>query len=83
MGVPRRVPEVERRVGHRLRPEAAQPRRVHGLAGRWLVNGSGEGIITITLEPSERGYVLGFPVRLRELLVSVADPKSVKAALTR
>ena len=58
-------------------------RGVHGLAGRWLVNGSGTGIINITLDPRQRGYVLGFPVRLRNLLVSVEDPAGVKAALTR
>jgi hypothetical protein len=56
-------------------------RGVHGLAGRWLVNGSGNGIISIALEPSQRGYVLGFPVRLRELLVSVEAPEGVKATL--
>lgn len=56
-------------------------RGVHGWAGRWLVNGSGEGIISIKLEPWQRAYVMGFPVRLRELLVSVEDPAGIKAAL--
>jgi hypothetical protein len=56
-------------------------RGVHGWAGRWLVNGSGQGIICIKLEPTQRAYVLGLPVRLRELLVSIADPAGVKAAL--
>jgi hypothetical protein len=58
-------------------------RGVHGWAGRWLVNGSGEGIVSIALEPTQGAYVLGFPVRLRELLVSVEDPDGVKAALTK
>ena len=49
-------------------------RGVHGFAGRWLVNGSGQGILTIDLTPSQRGYVMGFPVRLRQLMVSVSDP---------
>ena len=49
-------------------------RGVHGFAGRWLVNGSGEGIVNIVLEPTQRGYVMGFPVRLRNLLVSVKAP---------
>ena len=58
-------------------------RGVHGFAGRWLVNGSGQGVVDITLEPSQRGYVMGFPVRLRNLLVSVEDPIGLMTALTR
>ena len=57
-------------------------RGVHGFAGRWLVNGSGQGILTIDLIPVQRGYVMGFPVRLRQLMVSVAEPAALAAALT-
>jgi hypothetical protein len=57
-------------------------RGVHGLAGRWLVNGSGQGILTINLVPAQRGYVVGFPVRLRQLMVSVAEPDTLAAVLT-
>ncbi len=56
-------------------------RGVHGFAGRWLVNGSARGILTIDLMPVQRGYVMGFPVRLRRLMVSVADPAALAAAL--
>lgn len=56
-------------------------RGVHGFAGRWLVNGSGDGILTIDLSPSQRGYVMGFPVRLRQLLVSVDAPEALAIAL--
>lgn len=56
-------------------------RGVHGFAGRWLVNGSGEGIVSLGLEPRQTAFVLGFPVRLRELLVSVEDPPGLVAAL--
>jgi hypothetical protein len=45
------------------------------------VNGSGSGIVSIALEPRQRGYVLGFPVKLRELLVSVEDPSGLLDAL--
>ncbi len=58
-------------------------RGVHGWAGRWLVNGSGEGIVSIALEPAQRGYVMGFPVRLNTLLVSVEDPAGLMSALKR
>jgi len=56
-------------------------RGVHGFAGRWLVNGSGQGILTIDLKPGQRGYVMGFPVRLRQLMVSVAEPAVLAAVL--
>ena len=58
-------------------------RGVHGWAGRWLVNGSGDGVVDIALDPRQRGYVMGFPVRLRNVLVSVEDPAGLIRALTR
>jgi hypothetical protein len=59
----------------------ALTRGVHGWAGRWLVNGAGDGIVAIDLEPKQRAYVLGVPVSLRHLLVSVDDPSALKQAL--
>jgi hypothetical protein len=58
-------------------------RGVHGWAGRWLVNGSGDGILDLALSPEQRACVMGLPVRLRHLLVSVEDPAGVRAALAR
>ena len=52
-------------------------RGVHGFCGRWLVNGSGKGILSIKLNPVQRAYVMGFPVRLKELLISVENPSEV------
>jgi hypothetical protein len=59
---------------------APMSRGVHGFAGRWLVNGSGGGIVELTLAPEQRGRVMGVPVRLRELLVSLDDPDGLIAA---
>ena len=56
-------------------------RGVHGWAGRWLVNGAGDNILAIDLDPKQRGYVMGFPVSLRQLRVSVDDPKALATAL--
>jgi hypothetical protein len=56
-------------------------RGVHGWAGRWLVNGAGDGILVLELEPKQRAYVMGFPVSLRQLEVSVDDPVALAAAL--
>jgi hypothetical protein len=55
-------------------------RGVHGFGGRWLVNGSGRGILSIKLTPDQRAYVMGVPIRLRELMVSVDEPSRVAAA---
>ncbi len=56
-------------------------RGVHGAAGRWLVNGAGTNIIILDLAPAQRAYVMGFPVRLRQLMVSVTDPDRLEGAL--
>jgi hypothetical protein len=56
-------------------------RGVHGFRGRWLVNGSGDGILVINLEPAHRAYVMGFPIRLKQLMVSVDDPFALALAL--
>ena len=47
---------------------------VHGWAGRWLVNGSVTGIVTVEIDPPVRARVIGWPVRLRMLHVSLRDP---------
>ena len=74
----------------RMAVKSVQPRTggvlsrgVHGFNGRWLVNGAGDGLVTIHLEPAQRAYVLGVPVRLRELIVSVEDPAGLSDALGR
>jgi hypothetical protein len=54
---------------------------VHGWRGRWLVNGAAGGLVTITIEPVARAWVLGVPVKLRMLRVSLEDPDGLVAAL--
>ncbi len=53
----------------------------HGWRRHWLVNGTSKGIVTIELDPLQPGRVLGFPLRLRQLSVSVADPDALLAEL--
>jgi hypothetical protein len=66
---------------------AVQPNRfvvsvgAHGWNGRWLVNGAHRPVARITLAVPARARVLGFPVRLRELLVSVDDVAELQRAL--
>ena len=53
----------------------------HGWGGRWLVNGAPDGITTIDLGEPVRAFVSGFPIRLKELSVSLEDPEGFLAAL--
>jgi hypothetical protein len=52
---------------------------VHGWKGRWLVNGASTGIVLVDIDPPARGYVTGYPVRLRQLLLSLEDPSGFVA----
>jgi hypothetical protein len=49
----------------------------HGWRGRWLVNGAQQPIVALTLRHPVRAHVVGVPIRLRELLVSVEDPDAL------
>lgn len=55
---------------------------VDGWRGRWLVNGSMRNIVAITIDPPVPARVLGIPVKLRTLWVSVVDRDGLIAALT-
>jgi hypothetical protein len=52
----------------------------HGWRGRWLVNGSSKDIVELTIDPPVRAYVMGAPIDLRTLYVSVTDPQALIAA---
>ena len=54
---------------------------VHGWRGRWLVNGANRPIARILLALPTHAFVLGFHVRLSELLVSVDDVAALRALL--
>jgi hypothetical protein len=53
---------------------------VHGWGGRWLVNGSMKELIAIQIDPRQPGRVLGVPVRLRTIYVSLVDPDRLIAS---
>ena len=55
---------------------------VHGWRGRWLVNGSSNGVVELTIDPPARAYVMGAPVTLRTLWVAVTDPDALIEACT-
>jgi hypothetical protein len=39
-------------------------------------------LVTITVEPAQRGVLVGFPVSVSEVTVSVEDPEGLVAALS-
>jgi hypothetical protein len=47
----------------------------------WLVNTSSRGMVSVTLDPPVRARTLGFPLRVKRLRLSLADPKAFIAAL--
>lgn len=53
---------------------------VHGGRGRWLVNGSVRSIVAVDVDPPVRARVVGVPVTLRTLYLSVDDPDAFVAA---
>jgi hypothetical protein len=55
----------------------------HGFRGRWLVNGSSKGIVELTIDPPAKAYVMGVPIKLRLLDVSVTEPDALIEAVTR
>ncbi len=55
---------------------------VHGWGGRWMVNGARRPLVVIDLDPTQRGRVLGAPVKLNQLIVSVDDPDTLINELT-
>jgi hypothetical protein len=54
---------------------------VHGWRGVWLVNGSSKGLVRIDLTQPAKGRVIGWPVNVRTVRVSVDDPAALIAAL--
>jgi hypothetical protein len=54
---------------------------VHGWRGRWVVNGSNDGMVRITFRQPQKARVIGFPVKARELFVSLEDPAGFLAAI--
>ena len=45
----------------------------HGWRGRWLVNTATGPLVRIRIEPATTGRLLGVPVRVRELTLSIDD----------
>jgi hypothetical protein len=55
---------------------------VHGRDGRWLVNGTTQGVVRIDLAPDQEARAIGRRVRLSSVEVSVEDPDALLTALS-
>lgn len=55
----------------------------HGFRGRWLINGSSKGIVELTIDPVARAHVMGVPIKLKTLYVSVTDPDALIRAVAQ
>lgn len=77
--------DLQRSAITRVRRDSRRPinRGAHGWAGRWLVNTTGTGLVTLELEPRQRCWSLGIPLRVRALTLSLADPDGFLAEVQR
>jgi hypothetical protein len=75
------LPRTSIRSARRV-PRNAISIGVHGWRGRWLVNGAAGPLVAVAIDPPAPARVLGVPVRLRELVVSVDDPDALIRALS-
>jgi hypothetical protein len=55
---------------------------VHFARGRWLVNGSREGLVALTIEPAARAKVWFRSASVGKLELSVTEPDAFIAAVT-
>jgi hypothetical protein len=78
--IPRRSISQARRLGRRR--DIWYALGIHTLlGGRWIVNGSLTGVLTLTIEPPVRARAFGLPIRLRWLAMSLQDPEGFLTAL--
>lgn len=83
------VPRSSVRSVRRSEAKVGGTSGVHGSRGRWLVNGSPDGLVEMAIDPPCRItpsidtlYGLG-PSRVRQLIVSLEDPDGFIAAVQR
>ena len=78
--IPRRSIRQARRLGRRR--DIWYAVGIHTLlGGRWIVNGSLQGVVTLEIDPPVRARAFGLPIRLRWLAMSLGDREGFLAAL--
>ncbi len=80
------VPRSSIRSALRSQAQVGGTRGVHGGAGRWLVNGSADGLVEVRLDPPgrTRPRLATFfrPARVEILTLSLVDPDGFIAAVS-
>lgn len=56
---------------------------VHGWRGSYLVNASSEGIVRVDIDPAARARLMGIPIQLRRLRLSLEEPDDFVRELGR
>jgi hypothetical protein len=76
--------EIPRRAVLTIDPDVAPVGGigVHGWRGRWLVNGSARGLVRLQIQPGVRAWVMGIPVHLRTLRLSLIAPQELTTLLS-
>lgn len=81
------IPRSSVRSAARSRARLRGTRGVHGMAGRFVVNGSADGLVELTIEPpcflERRLSTLFRRERVSSLTVSLADPDGFLAAVAQ
>jgi hypothetical protein len=79
------IPRDRVRSVRRSQARVGGTRGVHGMSGRWLVNGSASGLVEVVVEPpcrTERGLSTAFlRAKVHVLTLSLVDPDRFIAAL--
>ncbi len=53
----------------------------HGWRGQWLINGSSQGLVRVSIDPAGRGRCLIVPVKVKRLTLSLEEPDQFIAGL--
>ena len=54
----------------------------HGWRGQWLINGSSQGLVQVSIDPTGRGRCLIVPIKVKRLTLSLEEPDNFVAALS-
>ena len=75
------VPRASIRSVSRSRADVGKTIGVHHRSGRWLVNGSADGLVELTIEPPVYRTEMFIRWKVKSLTLSLADPEGFIAAL--
>jgi hypothetical protein len=75
------VPRASIRSVSRSEADVGKTVGMHHRSGRWLVNGSADGLVELTIEPPVYRHEMFIRWKVKSLTLSLADPDGFIAAL--